>query len=183
MSIQEYKPLKTTIPTNSISIISAWKGIELIIEDILDRFKIERNSCVEFGVEFGYSTVALSSYFTRVIGVDTFEGDIHTAHKGDHYEDTKNKLSSFSNIQLVKSDYKDWIKQNNERFNFSHVDIVHNYEQTYECGLWAVQHSDCAIFHDTESFPEVKRAVIDIAKVTGKNLFNYPHCYGLGIIV
>jgi len=34
-----------------------------------------------------------------------------------------------------------------------HVDIIHNYAEKYECGLWAVNHSAGTIFHDTESFP------------------------------
>lgn len=63
------------------------------------------------------------------------------------------------------------------------MDIIHTYKETYECGLWAVNHSKCCIFHDTESSPEVRKAVYDIAKNTGKKVFNYPHHHGLGIIV
>lgn len=63
------------------------------------------------------------------------------------------------------------------------MDIIHTYKETYECGLWAVNHSKCCIFHDTESSPEVRKAVYDIAKHTGKKVFNYPHHHGLGIIV
>ncbi len=31
----EYKPIKKAIPENTIQVASAWKGLELIIEDIL----------------------------------------------------------------------------------------------------------------------------------------------------
>jgi hypothetical protein len=140
-------------------------------------------SCLEFGVEFGYSTVAFSNYFKKVIGIDIFLGDIHTVHKGDHYEQTKASLSAFNNIELIKADYKDWIKTDTEVYDLIHIDIVHTYEDTYQCGLWSAQHSTCTLFHDTESFPEVKRAVSDIAKITGKKFYNYPKYYGLGIIV
>lgn len=181
--IPHYKPRKKTRPSRMIDVDTAWKGLELVIEDILDRFDIKRNSCIEFGVEFGYSSVVFSNYFKEVVGVDTFEGDEHTAHKGDHFADTKQRLASFPNIKLYKSDYRDWIKQDDSLYDFSHVDIVHNYKETYECGLWAANHSTCTIFHDTESYPEVRQAVKDIATTTGKRIFNYPKSFGLGIIV
>lgn len=181
--IPVYKPQKKVKPAKMIQVKTAWTGLELIIEDILDRFQVERNRCIEFGVEFGYSSVVFSNYFKEVIGVDTFEGDEHTDHKGDHFEQTKARLSPFQNIQLHKSDYRDWIIKDDSQYDFAHVDIVHNYAETYECGLWAVNHTACTIFHDTESFPEVRKAVIDLAKATGKRVFNYPGCYGLGIIV
>lgn len=183
LPIEVYFPKKKIKPEKMIKIVTAWKGLELIIEDIIERFDIGRESCIEFGVEFGYSSVVFSNYFKEVVGVDIFIGDEHTDFKGDHYEKTKASLSAFENIKLIKSDYKDWIEEDTHQYDFSHVDIVHNYKETFECGLWAAQHSKCAIFHDTESFTEVRRAVIDIAKATGKNVYNYPYHNGLGIIV
>lgn len=162
---------------------SAWKGIELIIADIIERFNLPMESCLEFGVEFGFSTVAFSNYFENVKGVDIFTGDIHTVHKGNHFELTKRDLEPYSNIQLFRADYKDWIKQDKAQYGLIHVDIVHTYKDTYDCGFWSAQHSKCVIFHDTESFIEIRRAVIDIAKAMGKNVYNYPYCHGLGIIV
>jgi hypothetical protein len=181
--IPVYKPQQKRKPARMLPVDTAWAGLELIIEDILNRFQVKRNRCIEFGVEFGYSSVVFSNYFKEVTGVDTFEGDEHTIHKGDHFEETKTRLAPYPNIQLFKSDYRDWIVKDDSQYDFSHVDIVHNYAETYECGLWAVNHSSCTIFHDTESFPAVRKAVIDLAKATGKNVYNYPKCYGLGIIV
>lgn len=178
-----YKPIKKEKPNYIIEVTSAWKGHESIIKDIIDRFNISRKSCIEFGVEFGYSTVVFSNYFERVIGIDTFQGDVNTVNKERHFEDTKQRLSRFSNIELIKSDYRDWIIQDKNRYDFAHVDIVHTYAETFECGLWAAQHSDCATFHDTESFLEVRNAVKDIAKITGQELYNYPFYHGLGILV
>ncbi len=178
-----YKPKRKTIPEKMIPVETAWKGLELIIEDILIRFDIKRNRCIEFGVEFGFSSVVFSNYFKEVIGIDTFEGDEHTIHKGDHFEQTRQRLSAFPNIRLHKSDYKDWIKKDDSQYDFAHVDIVHNYDETFECGLWAVKHSTCTIFHDTESYPAVRKAVMDLAKESGKRIYNYPKSYGLGIIV
>jgi hypothetical protein len=181
--LELYVPKNKNVPEKMIEIPTAWKGLELIIEDILIQFNIGRESCIEFGVEFGFSSVVFSNYFKKVKGVDIFIGDEHTEHKGDHYEKTKKSLESFTNIELFKSDYRDWIKQDNNQYDFAHVDIVHNYKETYECGFWAAQHSKCCIFHDTESFPSVKRAVYDIAKNSGKKAYNYPFHNGLGIIV
>ena len=181
--IPVYKPRRKVKPAQMIEVVTAWVGLELIIEDILNRFDIKRERCIEFGVEYGYSSVVFSNFFKEVVGVDTFEGDEHSLLKGDHFEQTKEKLLPYQNISLHKSDYRDWILKDDSQYDFAHVDIIHNYEHTYACGLWAVNHASCAIFHDTESFPEVRKAVIDIAKNTGKKVYNYPKCHGLGIIV
>jgi hypothetical protein len=181
--IRPYKPANLSEPEKLLDVVSAWKGLEMIIGDIITRFGIDREKCIEFGVEFGYSSVVFSNFFERVTGVDTFEGDIHTENKLEHFQQTRERLSPYGNIHLVKSDYRDWIVRDNQRYNLAHVDIVHSYKETFECGLWAARHSDCVIFHDTESFPEVRKAVKDIARATGQQLYNYPYHYGLGILV
>jgi hypothetical protein len=181
--IQPYKPANLSEPEKLLDVVSAWKGLEMIIGDIITRFGLDREKCIEFGVEFGYSSVVFSNFFERVTGVDTFEGDIHTENKLEHFQQTQERLSPYGNIHLVKSDYRDWIVRDNQRYNLAHVDIVHSYKETFECGIWAARHSDCVIFHDTESFPEVRKAVKDIARATGQQLYNYPYHYGLGILV
>lgn len=181
--LEIYKPVKKEIPKNILQVNSAWEGLELVIEDILDRFDIGRDKCIEFGTEYCYSTVVFSSFFKNVKGIDLFTGDEHSRFKKDHYLDTKKSISEFKNIDLIKSDYRDYIKKDDEQYDFAHVDIVHTYAETFECGLWAVKHSKCCVFHDTESFPEVRRAVFDLAKHTGKKVYNYPYHHGLGIIV
>ena len=178
-----YTPETYSQPAQMLDVVSAWKGHEQVILDIMKRFNIKNDKCLEFGVEFGYSAVVFSNYFKSVKGVDIFLGDIHTEHKGDHYEKTRSSLVKYENIELFKSDYKDWIAKDNDFYDLIHVDIIHTYEDTYKCGLWSARHSSCTIFHDTESFPEVKEAVLSIAKATGKTFYNYPEHYGLGIIV
>jgi hypothetical protein len=39
------------------------------------------------------------------------------------------------------------------------------------------------IFHDTESFTAVKKAVAEICRQTSKTFYNFPDNNGLGIIV
>ena len=182
-SVKPYVPSAYYTPTHVLDVISAWKGHERIIADIIQQFDLNTNTCLEFGVEFGFSTVVFANYFKKVTGVDIFLGDIHTYHKGDHYEVTKASLSKYENIELIRADYKDWIKRDQNQYDLIHVDIVHTYEDTYNCGLWSAKHSKCTIFHDTESFPDVKQAVLEVSKYTNKKFYNYPHHFGLGIIV
>lgn len=184
ISAKEFVPtqLTTSIPPNYVNVLSAWKGHEQIIPAIISQFNLNTDKCLEFGVDNGYSSAIFSNYFKHVIGVDYFEGDIHAGLR-DVYEETKQRLKRFDNIQIIKSSYQDYIKLDKEDYDLIHVDIIHTYEHTYECGLWAAQHAKCVIFHDTESFIDVRKAVRDIAKVTGKTFYNYPKHFGLGIII
>ncbi len=171
------------LPERVLPVESAWKGIESILGEIIRRFHLKSDKCLEFGVEFGYSTAALSSYFKEVTGVDLFHGDRHTRNQQDIYAETSARLAGFENIKLVRSDYRDWIKQDNSQYDLIHVDIVHTYADTLACGMWSARHSQCTIFHDTESFLAVRRAVKDIARETGKTLYNFRESNGLGILV
>jgi predicted O-methyltransferase YrrM len=181
--IISYVPARRRESARMLPIQSAWKGIESILSDIIERFQIKTDRCLEFGVERGYSTAALSSYFNSILGVDTFLGDKHTRLNEDFFEETARNLSSFDNIRLVRSDYRDWIKQDNSYYDLIHIDIIHTYADTFACGVWSAEHAKCVIFHDTESFPEVKEAVREICRKTGKNFYNFTESYGLGIIV
>jgi hypothetical protein len=181
--IRNYKPKEfnqlDNLPNRNKS---AWQGLELIVADVIRRSGIELNSCLEFGVEYGYSTAVFANYFNEVTGVDLFTGDIHSGYKENIFERASENLKEFKNIRLIKSDYKDFITGHNRKYDLIHVDIVHTYEDTYACGLWSALHSSCTLFHDTESFFSVKKAVSDIAKETNKRFYNYPYFNGLGIL-
>lgn len=179
-----YKPKKLEVPGRLINSKSqAWVGLEKIIADIIKFAGIEPNAALEFGVEFGYSTAVFANYFKEVTGVDIFTGDAHAGRHGDIYETTKTNLKEFNNIMLIKADYKDYIQTENRHFDLIHVDIIHTYEDTYACGLWSAAHSKVTLFHDTQSYPAVKHAVVDIAKKTNKKFYNYRLCNGLGIVI
>ncbi len=179
-----YVPQKIVVPERLVHPRSqAWVGLERIIFDIIDFSKIDRNAALEFGVEFGYSTAVLANYFKKVIGIDIFTGDEHAGHYGDIYDETRNNLRDFGNIELIRSNYKDFILSTDQFFDMIHVDIIHTYEDTYQCGLWSVEHSSCTIFHDTQSFPAVKKAVSDVAMKTKKKFYNYRKYNGLGIVI
>lgn len=179
-----YVPRKLSMPPKLIQSKSqAWVGLEKIILDVIEFSGIKQHSALEFGVEFGYSTAVFANYFDKVTGVDIFTGDPHAGYHGNIMQETSHNLRDFSNIQLIQADYKEYIKQDDKRYDLIHVDIIHTYEDTFACGLWAAQHSDCTVFHDTQSFPDVKRAVADVARKTGKKFYNYRPCHGLGIII
>ena len=179
-----YVPRKIATPKRLIQSRSmAWVGLEKIILDIIEFSKINPKTALEFGVEFGYSTAVLANYFEKVIGVDIFTGDAHAGLHGDIYDETRNNLKDFANIELIRADYKDFIRSTDRSFDMIHVDIIHTYEDTYQCGLWSAEHATCTIFHDTQSFPAVKKAVSDIAKKTNKRFYNYRKCNGLGIVI
>ena len=181
--ILPYIPRRRESPSRNLKVSSAWSGNQTIIADIIERFHIKTGRCLEFGVEFGFSTVALSSYFDSVTGVDLFVGDKHTDNRRDIYEQTASRLSTYANISLVRSDYREFIVGRSEFYDLIHVDIVLTFADTFACGLWSAQHSQCTIFHDTESFPQVKQAIIELARVTGKQFHNFRESYGLGILV
>ena len=181
--IVPYIPTRRQPPQRSLNVVSAWEGNQNILADLIERFHIDTKRCLEFGVEYGFSAVALSSFFASVTGVDTFHGDQHTINKDDIFDETVRRLSPYSNIELIRSDYRDFIKQEHGTYGLIHVDIIHTYADTFACGLWSARHSDCTIFHDTNSFAPVRQAVLDVARKTGKKFYNFQESYGLGIVV
>lgn len=165
---------------------SAWGGIPEILKDIIDRFRVEQRIALEFGVQFGYSTSALANYFEQVIAVDTFLGDINSGIKEQSYFDfTKENLKEYKNIKLLQMDFREFIKQNlnDKQYDLIHIDIIHDYANTFECGEWAVNHSNCVIFHDTESFKEVKDACQDLVTKYNLQFHNFKPSNGLGILI
>jgi hypothetical protein len=129
---------------------------------------------------------ALSKVFERVVGVDMFCGDFHAGVRNENqYNLVLENFSKVKNVEIIKSSYDEYFNslEDNVRFDLIHVDIVHTYEDTYDCGMKSLKHTDCILFHDTESFPSVKKACEDISSKSGYSFYNYPFCHGLGIII
>lgn len=174
-------PKESPVPLPSVP--TSWNGLEKIIPDLIDRSGINTDLAIEFGVWHGYSTAALANNFKRVIGVDTFEGDVLPGTNDTPMLDTTRKtLEPWANIELVKMRFQDYFRNLTLKPDLIHIDIVHTYEDTYACGVLALNACDMAIFHDTESFPEVKRALCDLVRLHGMNFRNYYQCHGLGIL-
>jgi len=155
----------------------------------MKRFKIKPHCALEFGVDYGYSTAALANCFNRVIGVDHFKGDHHAGYRENMFEQTKETLKNFKNIELLNETYGAFIEHLDSdmipvpKYDLIHVDIVHDYQPTNDLLAWAVQHSDVVLAHDTISFPEVRRAVQDVCWETGRVFYEWQVGPGLGILV
>ncbi len=180
--IIEYNPKYRDYPS-VLNVESAWGDIPTILKSIINDFYVNPSTCLEFGVGFGYSTSALANYFDKVVGVDTFLGDIHAGVVSDHFLQTRESLQRYANIELVQSTYQDFILKCPLHFlDLIHIDIIHTYEDTFACGNWALTYCNLVIFHDTESFTDVKRACEDLAKLHNVSFYNYYPSNGLGIL-
>ena len=132
------------------NVSTAWKGLEDYIFPLIKHFNINQNIALEFGVDHGYSTDILSQAFNKVVGVDSFIGDVHINHAQGYefYSTVKNSFAG-TNVEIVRTSFENFIKYNNNRYDLIHIDIVHEYEPTFNCTDWAIQHSDVVILHDT----------------------------------
>lgn len=166
---------------------SGWVGLERILPSLVRMFCKGRKTALEFGVEYGYSTATLAQLFDHVTGVDWFKGDEHSGEREDYFEKSQSNLARWNNIRLIKSSYQDFISDPLNgiwKADLIHVDVVHTYQATYECGRWAADHSPVVIFHDTAFiWPEVPAAIERIAEETGRSFYNYRPCNGLGVLV
>jgi hypothetical protein len=169
--------------TKRDNISTAWKGLEDYIFPIIKHFNIKQNITLEFGVDHGYSTDILSQAFDKVVGVDSFVGDVHINHaQGDGFCNTVKNSFAGTNVEIVRSSFEDFIKNNTNRYDLIHIDIVHEYEPTFNCTDWAIQHSDVVILHDTESFPEIKKVCQDISAKHHVGFYNITEHFGLGVL-
>ena len=169
--------------TKRDNVSTAWKGLEDYIFPIIKHFNINQNIALEFGVDHGYSTDILSKAFNKVVGVDSFVGDIHINHaQGEKFYNTVKSSFEGTNVEIVRASFEDFIKDNNNRYDLIHIDIVHEYEPTFNCTDWAIQHSDVVILHDTESFPEIKKVCQDISAKHGVGFYNITEHFGLGVL-
>lgn len=183
-----YEPAFYVDVPNMPHVPTSWNGLERILPDIIQRFGLKTDLAVEFGVWHGYSTACLANHFKHVIGVDPFIAgkDNFLMDKLAGTEDvpmietTRKTLAPWANIELVESGFFEY---NCPDADLIHIDIVHTYPMTFACGVLALKRTRCAIFHDTESFPEVKEAVADLAEISGYAFYNFPRHEGLGILV
>jgi hypothetical protein len=181
--IINYIPSERDTPNVLLNVATAWGDIHTILKDIIKTFNIKTHKALEFGVQYGFSASALANYFEQVVGVDTFIGDIHAGVEENFLDRTQYNLREFNNIKLIESSYQEYIKKETEKYNLIHIDIVHTYEDTFACGEWAVKNSEVTIFHDTESFHDVKLACLDLSEKYDLKFYNYPHSHGLGILI
>lgn len=182
VEIFQYTPKRYVEFPHLPKVPTSWNGLERILPDLIERSGIKNDLAIEFGVWHGYSTAALAENFKVVIGVDIFEGDLLPGTSAPMIETSRQTLALWPNITLVKSRFQDYLRRCPVVPDFIHIDILHTYEDTFACGCLSLAICDLVIFHDTESFPEVKRACSDLAQVFGLKFRNYYECFGLGIL-
>lgn len=177
-----YVPKVRVMPGRILDVGSAWRGIESILFSLIKEFGVGTNSALEFGVEYGYSAAALGNYFGEVIAVDHFAG---LGHDPDSfYAAVSQNLEPFANVGIVRSSWESIAAiPNSKDRDLIHIDMDHNYDQTYRAGEWAITHAPVVIFHDTLSWPDgVGRACEDLSNNYGSHYHNYEDCHGLGIL-
>ena len=163
------------------SVQSAWKGLEDYIFPIIEQFNLKQDVALEFGVDYGYSSHILSQAFSKVVGVDSFIGDIHVNNpQGEEFYNTVKNSFEKTNVEIIRASFEDFIKDNNNQYDLIHIDIVHEYDPTF--ADWAIQHSNVVILHDTISFPEVYRVCRDLSSRHGVGFYNIIECFGLGVL-
>lgn len=183
-----YYPRALVRPARLLDVPSAWRGIEDGLADLLQTFSADlTGTAADIGVDYGFSTAALANFFPRVLGIDTFESDYQTGERdADQYERVKALLTEagITNVELRKIDFRDWLTtvEATRYYSLVHVDVLHEYQLTYQALRWAVAHSDLTIAHDTRSFSEVMRACADVAEETGVWFYEWDQHHGLGIL-
>jgi hypothetical protein len=165
------------------NVSSAWKGLEDYIIPIIDKFGIQPNVALEFGVDLGYSADIFSQIFNKVIGVDSFIGDCHIRHnQGDDFYHLVKSSFANTNVEIIRSSFESFIADNQNQYDLIHIDIVHEYIPTFQCAEWAIQHSNVVILHDTISFPEIYKVCEDISRKYDISFYNIVDHFGLGIL-
>ena len=179
---------------------SSWIGLESILADLLDHFRVGRDCALEFGSEHGYSLVALSNFFERVVGVDPFGQQTATEPIEPMRDRCLRNVAPYPNIALITAPWQLYTQQfslvrekaleidpgyeRTMNIDLIHVDGEHGYYDTFGCGDWACAHAPVVLFHDTMSFPDtVMPAVKALAEKHDRTFFNYDQSHGLGILV
>jgi len=114
------------------NIVSAWCGHRKFAAWLVAYMKPK--VIVDLGVDWGYSTfvfgnaVRENNLDTKVIGVDLFEGDIHTSFRNT-YEKVSTDIEQHSlPIELVKKDFTQYSKEFDKEIDILHIDGLHTYE-------------------------------------------------------
>jgi predicted O-methyltransferase YrrM len=185
----EFVPQKLEVPPRCLTGdfgTSAWIGLESILGEVVERFCRKRGVALEFGVEHGYSAVALSNFFERVIAVDPFGQRTATEPIEPMIARCQRNISPYDNISLLPVPWQHFTSiapVPPGGYDLVHVDAEHGYYDTYGPGNFGCLHSAVVIFHDIDSFPDtVLPAVQNLAIKHGMTFYAYHKHHGLGIL-
>lgn len=161
---------------------SAWKGHSNFAIWLVT--KLRPGVVVDLGVDFGFSTVCFAlPGIGQVVGVDSFEGDIH-AGKRDTFAEVQNTISQLelSNVTLIKGHFEEVARTWDREIGILHIDGTHTYaavKRDFEAWSNFVVPSGVVLLHDT-CVPEFGvRRLFDEVKLPKTN---FAHSHGLGVI-
>lgn len=88
---------------------------------------------------------------------------------------------------VMVDDYKQWVAlgyiEETDRYDLIGVDAACNYKEANNLGAWAIENSGVVVFHNTIAFPEIRRAVEDLAWESGRKFYEHAKGHGVGILV
>lgn len=161
---------------------SAWKGHSNFATWLVT--KLEPSVVVDLGVDFGFSTFCFARPgIGQVVGVDSFEGDIHSG-KRETFTAVRKTASQLglSNVTLIRGLFGEVAKTWDKEIGILHIDGTHTYaaaKRDYEDWSNFVASDGVVLLHDTcvEDFG-VRRLFNEIRLPKT----NFAHSYGLGVI-
>lgn len=177
-------PPKNTLDDLFDSLPSAWKGHREFASWLVNEMKPK--NIVALGVDWGYSTFCLAvPNIGKVYGIDHFEGDVLTGIRNTH----KDVLASakwlkekhkISNIEIIKDRFDNVAKRWNPK---NKIDILHidgypsELKNDYDKWLPSVSENGVIMFHDTQSFGDVKKFFSELPL----HKMEFTHSGGLGV--
>jgi predicted O-methyltransferase YrrM len=174
----------------------AWAGHTRFAYDLVSNVKPK--TIVELGTYKGTSFFAMAQAIkdeglkTKLIGVDTWEGDIHTGfYQNQIYKDVKKIKSSFyKNVQITlqQMTFDEALKEvKDHSIDVLHIDGLHTYEAVkHDFETWQDKVSETGIilFHDIH----YKKRGFGVYKYWAElkkkySTLEFMHSNGLGIII
>lgn len=182
--INMLKP-KNTIDDLFNSIPSAWTGHREFAGWLVNLIKPK--IIVDLGVDYGYSTFSFAvPNIGTVYAIDLFEGDKHTGIRNTYEEFTGNvkwleEKHNISNIVVEKGLFNEIEKQWTQKIDILHIDGLHTYDAVkndFETWEKYLTKDSVVLFHDIESFPEVKKFWSELSG----HKYEFKHSAGLGVL-
>lgn len=175
------------------AIPSAWKLLsdaKIDHGESHDRFikwllkRIEPNSIVELGVDYGYSSFIMALHSkANVYGIDCFDRSKHDVRVDDDYEfvlSIKEKLK-LHNLEIIKGYFNDVAKTWTKQIDILHVDGLHDYnncKNDYDQWSPFLKENGIILFHDTISNPNGVGVFFSELKLPK---INFTNSAGLGV--
>ena len=150
----EIRPFGFVLPSDPFDRPSAWIGLEAMYRGLMGDIGPVRR-IVDLGVDYGFSTFHFARDFpeAEVLGIDLF-----TLHD-DAEAWVRSHLHHFPNVRILKEPTTVVGLRFCEPVDLLHIDADHAFESVvrdFSAWLHVVRLGGCVLFHDIESFPQVR---------------------------